>query len=192
MPRSPGCRIFPEDNGLTQPCDARGRLSTDRSSEVRLLATTWRCPPAAPRGWAQRLSAQNHRSLRQRQVGASRLGNVTHDRLDPEVHSRLREPGGVLGDQSNKTTIARLSPVGWDTVARICARGVTDCLKPTSRKAIADIKIVEVNWRGHHNCLTLFQDHAGKKIPQGAPREDTVSLDTIPNSATNVPVRSPQ
>ena len=83
---------------------------------------------------------------------------------DPEVHSRLREPGGVLGDQTNKTTIARLSRVGWDTVARICERAVTDCLKPTSWKAIADIKLVEVNWRRHHNYLTLFQDHAGKKI----------------------------
>ena len=97
-----------------------------------------------------------------------------------------------LATKTNKTTIARLSRVGWDTVARICERAVTDCLKPTSWKAIADIKLVEVNWRRHHNYLTLFQDHAGKKIPQGAPREDTVSLDTIPNSATNVPVRSPQ
>jgi hypothetical protein len=69
-----------------------------------------------------------------------------------------------LGTKTNKTTIARLSRVGWDTVARICERAVTDCLKPTSRKAIADIKLVEVNWRPHHNYLTLFQDYAGKKI----------------------------
>jgi len=84
-----------------------------------------------------------------------------------------------LATRTDKTTIARLCRVDWDTVGRICARVVADGLDPARLDGLVSIGVDEVSWRRHHNYLTLVCDHARGKVVWGAAGRDTATLDAF-------------
>ena len=56
-----------------------------------------------------------------------------------------------LATKTDKTTITRLSRVGWDSVGRICERVVADGLDPARLDGLVNIGVDEVSWKRHHN-----------------------------------------
>jgi transposase len=83
----------------------------------------------------------------------------------------------VLATKTDKTTIARLLRIDWDTVGRICQRVVADDLDPTRLDALVHIGVDEVSWKKHHHYLTLVTDHDRKRIVWGSPGRDCATLD---------------
>lgn len=84
-----------------------------------------------------------------------------------------------LATKIDKTTISRISRVGWDSVGGICERVVAEGLDPGRLDGCVSIGVDEVSWRRHHRYLTLVSDHPGKKIVWGAEGKDTATLDAF-------------
>jgi transposase len=85
----------------------------------------------------------------------------------------------VLATKTDKTTIARLLRIDWDTVGRICQRVVADELDPARLDGLVHIGVDEVSWKKHHHYLTLVTDHVSGRIVWGAPGRDAATLDTF-------------
>lgn len=77
----------------------------------------------------------------------------------------------------DKTAVARLVRVDWDTVGRICQRVVVDELDPGRLDDLFDVGVDEISWKKHHNYLTLVADHATDTVVWGAEGKDTATLD---------------
>lgn len=77
----------------------------------------------------------------------------------------------------DKTAIARLVRIDWDTVGRICERVAADELDPGRLDDLFDVGVDEISWKKHHNYLTLVADHATDKVVWGAEGKDTATLD---------------
>lgn len=82
-----------------------------------------------------------------------------------------------LATKTDKTAIARLARVDWDSVGRICARVVADGLDPSRLEGLVEIGVDEVSWKRQHNYLTLVTDHARKKIVWGQAGKDTATFE---------------
>jgi transposase len=82
-----------------------------------------------------------------------------------------------LATRTDKSTIARLCRIDWDSVGRICQRVVERGLDTERLDGLVHIGIDEVSWKRHHNYLTLVTDHERKKIIWGAEGKDTDTLD---------------
>jgi transposase len=85
----------------------------------------------------------------------------------------------VLATKTDKSTVARLLRIDWDTVGRICARVVADELDPGRLDGLVHIGVDEVSWKKHHHYLTLVTDHTRRRIVWGAPGRDAATLDTF-------------
>jgi transposase len=85
----------------------------------------------------------------------------------------------VLATKTDKSTIARLLRIDWDTVGRICARVVADELDPARLDGLVHLGVDEVSWRKHHHYLTVVTDHDRRRIVWGAPGRDAATLDTF-------------
>jgi transposase len=117
-----------------------------------------------------------------------------------------------LATSMDKSAIARLCRVDWDTVGRIIERVVGDKLDPHRLDQLFVIGIDDVSWRKGHQYLTLVSDHANKTIVWGAEGRDAatveglfdqlgpersealqaVSMDMAPAYAKTVRARSPK
>jgi transposase len=64
-----------------------------------------------------------------------------------------------LATRADKTTIARLVRIDWDTVGRIITRVTADELDPDRLQDLYEIGVDEVSWKRQHNYLTLVTDH---------------------------------
>lgn len=84
-----------------------------------------------------------------------------------------------LATRTDKTTIARLQRVDWDTVGRICERVVAEGLDPARLDGLVQVGVDEVSWKRRHNYLTLVTDHEGKHIVWGAEGKDAATLDAF-------------
>jgi len=82
-----------------------------------------------------------------------------------------------LATRTDKSTIARLCRIDWDTVGRICQRVVARGLDTDRLDSLVNIGVDEVSWRRHHRYLTLVTDHKAGKIVWGAEGKDTDTLD---------------
>ncbi|MGH3500586.1 MAG: ISL3 family transposase [Nocardioidaceae bacterium] len=82
-----------------------------------------------------------------------------------------------LATRTDKTTIARLLRIDWDSVGRMCGRVVADGLDPARLDGLVHIGVDEVSWKRRHHYLTLITDHDGKRIVWGAPGKDTDTVD---------------
>jgi transposase len=82
-----------------------------------------------------------------------------------------------LATKMDKSAIARLARVDWDTVGRICERVVADGLDPRRLDGLVEIGVDEVSWKRQHNYLTLVADHRRGKIVWGTQGKDTAALD---------------
>jgi transposase len=89
----------------------------------------------------------------------------------------LEDLVGYLATQMDKTAIARLCRVDWDTVGRIISRVVGERLDPARLDRLFVIGVDDVSWRKGHRYLTLVSDHATRSIVWGAEGRDAATLD---------------
>lgn len=82
-----------------------------------------------------------------------------------------------LATRMDKTAIARLLRVDWETVGRICERVVAEELDPRRLEDLFEIGVDEISWKRHHNYLTLVVNHRTKKVVWGAEGKDATTLD---------------
>jgi transposase len=75
-------------------------------------------------------------------------------------HTRdLEDVVCFLAQQTNKTAIARLLRINWETVGRIVERVVRDHLDAERLSGLVMIGVDEVSWRRRHRYLTVVADH---------------------------------
>lgn len=84
---------------------------------------------------------------------------------------------GWLATTMDKSALARLVRVDWDTVGRILARVMGERLDPGRLHGLFAIGIDEIAWRKHHKYLTLVSDHASGRIVWGAEGRDIACVD---------------
>jgi transposase len=83
-----------------------------------------------------------------------------------------------LAQQLAKTPLKRLLRIGWATVGRICARVVSELLRPDRFDGLRRIAIDEVSYRRHHRYLTLVLDHdTGRVVWASEGARQKTSLD---------------
>lgn len=82
-----------------------------------------------------------------------------------------------LATTADKTTIARLLRVDWESVGRIIARVMADHLDPDRLEDLFEIGVDEVSWRRRHSYLTLVSNHQRNQVVWAAPGRDTKTLD---------------
>jgi transposase len=86
---------------------------------------------------------------------------------------------GWLATTMDKTALARLVRVDWDTTGRIIERVVADGLDPDRLENLFEVGVDEVSWRKGHSYLTLVSDHATGKFVWGSPGKDAATLDAF-------------
>jgi transposase len=94
--------------------------------------------------------------------------------------------------KTDKTTVARLLRIDWDTVGRICQRVVAEQLRQRDfLTGLSVIGVDEIAWKTGYQYLTLVTDHESGKIVWGGPGKGTATLDTFfarlgPNRTANL------
>lgn len=124
----------------------------------------------------------------------------------------FEDVAAFLATKTDKTAIARLLRIDWETVGRICERVVATELDTDRLDGLVTIGVDEVSWKKHHHYLTLVSDHDTGKIVWGAGGKDAatmnrffdelgeqraaeieaVSMDMGPAFAKSVAARAPQ
>jgi transposase len=150
-------------------CGYRTRWRRD----TRPVASTWRHLDAGRwkvelRAGLRRLDCPEHGVVTEAVPFARHRAGFTRD---------LEDVAAFLATKTDKTTIARLLRVDWDTVGRICERVAGDRLDEQRLDELVAIGVDEVSWRKHHNYLTLVYDHAAGKVVWGAPGRDTATVE---------------
>jgi len=84
---------------------------------------------------------------------------------------------GWLATTMDKTALARLVRVDWDTTGRIIERVVADRLDPDRLQRLFQVGVDEVSWRKGHSYLTLVSNHATGKFVWGRAGKDAATLD---------------
>jgi len=75
-------------------------------------------------------------------------------------HTRdLEDVVAFLAQQTNRTAIAKLMRIDWETVGRIVSRVVADHLDEKRLAGLVAIGVDEVSWRKRHRYLTCVADH---------------------------------
>ena len=75
-------------------------------------------------------------------------------------HTRdLEDVVAFLAQQTNKTTVAQLLRIDWETVGRIIERVVADHLDEERLRGLVMIGVDEVSWRRRWRYLTVVCDH---------------------------------
>ena len=84
---------------------------------------------------------------------------------------------GWLATTMDKTALARLVRVDWDTTGRIIERVVADRLDPDRLQRLFKVGVDEVSWRKGHSYLTLVSNHGTGKFVWGRAGKDAATLD---------------
>lgn len=84
---------------------------------------------------------------------------------------------GWLATVMDKTALARLVRIDWDTVGRIIQRVVATELDPDRLNKLFTIGVDEVSWRKGHSYLTLVSDHDTGRFVWGDQGHDAATLD---------------
>jgi transposase len=80
--------------------------------------------------------------------------------------------------KTDKTTVARMLRIDWDTVGRICQRVVAEQLRERDvLSGLTTIGVDEIGWKKGYQYLTLVTDHVARRIVWGAPGKGTATLD---------------
>ncbi len=102
---------------------------------------------------------------------------VPFARPDARFTRDLEDLVGWLATQMDKTAIARLCRIDWDSVGRIITRVVGDKLDPHRLEKLFTVGVDEVSWRKGQQYLTLVSDHERRSIVWGAEGRDAATLD---------------
>ena len=84
---------------------------------------------------------------------------------------------GWLATTMDKTALARLVRVDWDTTGRIIERVVADRLDPDRLQRLFQVGVDEVSWRKGHSYLTLVSNHGTGTFVWGRAGKDAATLD---------------
>jgi len=162
---------------------------------VRLRARLLRCPRCEFTTKARYDTRAEPSTWRHLDLAARRL-RISADlrRLYCPVHGVITEgvpfarPGsrftrdfedlvGWLATTMDKTALARLVRVDWDTTGRIIERVVADRLDPDRLQHLFQVGVDEVSWRKGHSYLTLVSNHETGKFVWGREGKDAATLD---------------
>lgn len=151
----------------------RCRYSTRARYDTRTVASRWRGldmgrRKVSVRARLRRLACPTHGVCTEGVPFAPAGSRFTTD---------LEDLVAYLATKMDKSTIARLVRIDWDTVGRICQRVVERGLDEERLDGLVSIGVDEVSWKRHHNYLTLVTDHDAKKIVWGAEGKDTDTFD---------------
>jgi transposase len=91
----------------------------------------------------------------------------------------MEDVAAFLASKTDKTTVARLLRMDWDTVGRICARVVSDQLDHDRLDGLVHIGVDEVSWRRRHQFLTLVTDHTRRRVVWGGEGKRSATLDAF-------------
>jgi len=163
--------------------------------DVRLRSRRLRCPRCAFTTKARYDTRAEPSTWRHLDLAARRL-RISADlrRLYCPVHGVITEgvpfarPGsrftrdfedlvGWLATTMDKTALARLVRVDWDTTGRIIERVVADRLDPDRLQHLFQVGVDEVSWRKGHSYLTLVSNHETGKFVWGREGKDAATLD---------------
>jgi hypothetical protein len=75
------------------------------------------------------------------------------------VNERLVLSGGVLGHQTDKTTVTTLSCISCEAVANIVTDVVSDALDDGRCEALCRVVVEEYSYRKGKRCVTVFADY---------------------------------
>ncbi len=135
---------------LTCPCGWSTRATYDRA--VR----RWRHLDLG----ACRLFLEGEiRRLDCRACGRVRTETVPWARPGSRLTRDLEDVVAWLAQRVDKTTVARLLRVAWETVAAVVVRVVAEHLDPTRLDRLYRIGVDEVSYRKGHRYLTVVADH---------------------------------
>ena len=135
---------------LTCPCGWSTRATYDRTTR------RWRHLDLG----ACRLSLESEiRRLDCRACGRVRTEQVPWARPGSRLTRDLEDVVAFLAQRVDKTTVARLLRVAWETVAAIVVRVVAEHLDPARLDELYRIGVDEVSYRKGHRYLTVVADH---------------------------------
>jgi transposase len=83
-------------------------------------------------------------------VHGVRVQAVTFARPKARFTRDFEDVTAVLATKTDKTTIARLLRIDWDTVGRICERVVADGLDEDRLDHLVHVGVDEVSWKKRH------------------------------------------
>jgi transposase len=99
------------------------------------------------------------RRLDCRRCGRVRTEQVPWARPGSRLTRDLEDVVAFLAQRVDKTTVARLLRVAWETVAAIVVRVVAEHLDPARLERLYRIGVDEVSYRKGHRYLTVVADH---------------------------------
>jgi transposase len=135
---------------LTCPCGWRTMATYDRATR------RWR---HLDLGACRLYLEAEIRRLDCRACGRVRTEAVPWARLGSRLSRDLEDVVAWLAQRVDKTTVARLLRVAWETVAAIVVRVVAERLDPARLERLYRIGVDEVSYRKGHRYLTVVADH---------------------------------
>jgi len=85
-------------------------------------------------------------------------------RHDSEFTRIFEDAVALLAQQTNKTAVARLTGISWETVGNIAGRVVIEHLDPNRFEGLRRIGVDEISFRKRHRYLTVVTDHDHRKV----------------------------
>lgn len=135
---------------LTCPCGRSTRATYDRSTR------RWR---HLDLGACRLFLEAEIRRLRCHACGRVRTERVPWARPGSRLTRDLEDVVAFLAQRVDKTTVARLLRLAWETVAAIVVRVVAEHLDPAALDRLYRIGVDEVSYRKGHRYLTVVADH---------------------------------
>lgn len=156
-------------------CCPECSFSTKARYDLRPVASSWRHLDLGH--WRLRVQAQLRRL--QCPTHGVRTEAVPFARARSRHTVDFENLVGWLATTMDKTALARLVRIDWDTTGRIIERVVATELDPDRLDRLFVAGVDEVSWRKGHSYLTLVSNHQSGKFIWGAPGKDTATLDTF-------------
>lgn len=151
-------------------------FTTEFRYDTRPVASRWRHLDCGPwrlevRAVLRRLDCPRHRVV---------VEGVPFSRAGARFTRDFEDHTAFLVTKADKTTVARLLRIDWDTVGRICARVVAEQLRRRDfLTGLSMIGVDEMTWKAGYQYLTLVTDHGSGKIVWGGAGKGTATLDAF-------------
>lgn len=124
--------------------------------------------PTYLEGPIRRLRCPSCQSVRTERVPWARPGSDFTQPFEDVV--------GFLAQRLNRTAVAELTGVAWETVGRIAARLVAEKLDPQRLEGLRRIGVDEISYRRHHKYLTVVVNHDTGKVVWAAEGKSAETL----------------
>lgn len=148
-------------------------FSTKARYDLRGVASTWRHLDLGR--WRLQVRAELRR-LRC-PIHGVRTEGVPFARTGSRFTRDFEDLTGWLATTMDKTALARLLRMDWDTVGRIIERVMATELDPQRLDRLFSVGVDEVSWRKGHSYLTLVSNHDTGKFVWGHQGKDAATLD---------------